>query len=98
MVGVGVGGCVGIGEGVGVSVGVAWMEVLPVVGVGVGVVATVAAPYADTAQIHSSSAAISVPHPRPILALRERVRNHCRMPGLVGGEVKYQKLICTRKK
>jgi len=44
MVGVGVGRCVGVGDGTGVSVGVTRFATFPVVGVGVGVVATVALP------------------------------------------------------
>jgi hypothetical protein len=88
MVGVGVGFCVGVGEGVGVSVGVFWIATFPVVAVGVGVVAMVELPYAEAAQIQRSSAAMSVPHPIPNFALRDRVRNQFLIPdGFFGGKV-----------
>ncbi len=99
-VGVGVGCCVGVGVGavVGVSVGVSTTvdvstdvgvfttAALLVFGVGVSVVATIELPYAVAAQIHSSSAAMSVPHPIPNFVFRERVRNQYLKPdGLCGG-------------
>jgi hypothetical protein len=92
-VAVGVGVCVGVGGSVSVSVGMFSVGVfmtatLLVFGVGVDVVATVELPYAETVQIQRRSATMSVPHPSPIFALRERVRNQCLKPdGLFGGIV-----------
>jgi hypothetical protein len=56
---------------------VAWSVVGVDIGVGVCVVATVELPYTEAAQMQRSSAAMSVPHPRPIFVLRERVLNQC---------------------
>ena len=94
--GVGVGGCVGTGVG-NVGVGARWCICgysvtydhgchMVVFGVGVSVAPSVELPYAEAAHIHRTSAAISVPHPRPILVLRERVLNQCLKPdGGFGG-------------
>jgi hypothetical protein len=92
-VGIGVGFCVGVGGSVGVSVGsftVGELRIVtfPVVEVGVKVVPTVVFPYTEAAQMQRRSAAIIVPHPRPIFVLRERVLNQCLIPdGLFGGIV-----------
>jgi len=88
-IGVGLGVGVSVGAIVGVSVRIAWLIAAVVavgVGVGVDVVPMVLLPYAEAAQMQRSSAAISVPHPRPILVLRERVLNQCLKPdGGFGG-------------
>ncbi len=86
-VGVGVGFWVGLAVGVGSCVAVvSWTTACAVVGVGVGVVATWVLPYTEAEQIQRRSAAIIVPHPRPIFALRDSLLNQRLKPdGLLGG-------------
>ena len=76
----------GISVGVSTTVGVVRNTTWLVVGVGVSVAPNVELPYAEAAQIQRRSAAMSVPHPRPILVFRERVLNQCLKPdGGFGG-------------